>query len=150
MLENISVRTTSERKKTALTKKIMEKFHLKSTRISYLDSKIIEQFAIVKLISIESKEFIQINPLCLAAICPAFAQMDFEDPQEDFKILTEYSIQDLEQIVKFCHGEAIPQEPTNIPKIFQVSGVLTYSFLKVLKFLGLKILGNQHANEFFF
>ena len=67
------------------------------------------------------KEFIQINPLCLAAICPAFAQMDFEDPQEDFKILTEYSIQDLEQIVKFCHGEAIPQEPVNIPNVFQVS-----------------------------
>ena len=111
----------------------MEKFHLKSTRISYLDSKIIEQFAIVKLISIESKEFIQINPLCLAAICPAFAQMDFEDPQEDFKILTEYSIQDLEQIVKFCHGEAIPQESSNIPKIFQVSSILTYSFLKVFK-----------------
>ena len=55
-----------------------------------------------------------------------------------------------EQIVKFCHGEAIPQEPTNIPKIFQVSSVLTYPFLKVFKFLGLKISGNEHANEFFF
>ena len=100
----------------------MENFHLKSTRISYLDSKIIEQFAIVKLISIESKDFVQINPLCLAAICPAFAQMmEFEDTQEDLKILTEYSIKDLEQIVKFCHGEAIPQEPLNIPNVFKVS-----------------------------
>ena len=119
----------------------MEKFHLKSTRISYLDSKIIEQFAIVKLISIESKDYVLINPLCLAAICPAFAQMEFEDTQEDLKILTEYSIKDLEQIVKFCHGEAIPQEPENIPNVFQVSfNILLWLWIIKLKFIFLILL----------
>ena len=95
----------------------------------------------MKLISIESKDYVLINPLCLAAICPAFAQMEFEDSQEDLKILTEYSIKDLEQIVKFCHGEAIPQEPENIPNVFQVSfNILLWLWIIKLKFIFLILL----------
>ena len=100
----------------------MAEYHLKSTTIPYLEPQIIEQFAKVKLISLESNNFVWINPLCLAATSPSFADLEFEE--EDLKIITEHSIRDLEQIVKFCYDGTFPTENLSFPtNVFQDFGI---------------------------
>ena len=96
-----------------------EDFHLKTSSIFYLDPKIIEQYAYVKLISIESKNYVWANPLCLAAISPVFSELEISE-EDDFKIITEHSIKDLEQIVKFCHCGSFPTETLPYSNVFQV------------------------------
>ena len=107
-------------------------FYLKSTKISYLDPEIILEFAKVKLISHESKRWVWINPLCLFALSPIISHLkknDDDDGHEDFEIVTEHSVDDLQHIVSFCHSGIFPPESKGLDNVFQDFGinVSTYS-----------------------
>ena len=104
-------------------------FYLKSTKISYLDPEIILEFAKVKLISHESKSWVWINPLCLFALSPIISQLKKNEDVEDFEIVTEHSVEDLQHIVNFCHSGIFPPESKGLDNVFQDFGinVSTYS-----------------------
>ena len=101
-----------------------------SKKICYLEPEVITDFAKVKLMSIETKNFIWINPLCLAAICPGFADLEFHE-DDDLKILTEHSLDELEHIVKFCHNGNFPVQP--IPEVFHDFGIDVISYMNPVK-----------------
>lgn len=106
-------------------------FYLKSTNISYLDPEIILEFAKVKLISLESKRWVWINPLCLFALSPIITNLkkNDDDGDEDFEIVTEHSVEDLQHIVSFCHSGIYPPESKGLDNVFHDFGinVSTYS-----------------------
>ena len=103
----------------------MEEFNLKVDSIAYLEPKIIEQYAKVKLTSLENdqKLSVWINPLCLAALCPTFAKLQIED-QESIEIFAEHSILELEHLVKFCHRGQTPKDQELT--IFQDLGIKVF------------------------
>ena len=109
-----------------------EDFHLKSTTISYLENEIIKEFAKVKLISYETKDVVWINPLCLAALSPTMTKLKIDD-LEDFEIITEHSIQDLEHIANFCHCGIYPPLSSECTDLFQDFGINISSYLNPVK-----------------
>ena len=119
-----------------------DEYHLKldPSKISYLDTRIINEYSRLKLTSFTDKSYVFINPLCLAALCPNFAQIEAYEYEaiEDLNIITEYSYTELEQLVKFCHfGEYPCQLPIPTPNIFHDIGInfeeLAYPRVKVKK-----------------
>ena len=105
-----------------------EDFHLKSTTISYLENEIIKEFAKVKLISHETKDVVWINPLCLAALSTTMKKWKIDD-LEDFEIISEHSLQDLEHIANFCHCGIYPPLSSECTDLFQDFGINILSYL---------------------
>ena len=105
--------------------------HLTSDRINYLNPNVLENFSNLNLIS-ATGEFVKMNPLSLAAMHSDLTKFLKINEEEDVNIdqfntiITEFSTEDLKQLVQFCHQGILPQpltileksEPEEIPAIF--------------------------------
>jgi hypothetical protein len=94
-------------------------------RIRYLDPENLKQFATVTLIS-TSNDKLKINPFILAAFNPKLINLRGLDPEEIF-IITEFSKEELQIFVNFCHEGLLPP-PLQVSKmdsnlIFEAFGV---------------------------
>ena len=75
----------------------------------------------MKLTSISSKEFLWVNPLCLASVCPAFCELEVNEENAEYEILSEHDLKDLELVQNFCHNGSFPDMP--YPTVFQDFGI---------------------------
>ena len=85
----------------------------------------------VKLTCIETKEFLWVNPLCLASVCPAFCELEVNDENAEYEILSEHDLKDLELIQNFCHHGSFPDLP--YPSVFQDFGIDLVNLMQPVK-----------------
>ena len=99
--------------------------------INYLNPNVMEIFSNLNLIS-ATGELVKMNPLSLAAMHSDLTKFLKINEEEDVNIdqfntiITEFSTEDLKQLVQFCHQGILPQpltileksEPEEIPAIF--------------------------------
>ena len=88
--------------------------HVTSDRIYYLNPDILNSFSNLTLVSVTGHS-VKMNPLTLASFHSDLTKfLNMED--DEHKIITEFSTEDLEKLVKFCHEGILPEPFSNLEK----------------------------------
>lgn len=108
----------------------MDLVTLKKDPVHYMDVDCVRQFSSVSLIAV-SGDKIRMNPIILAAFNRALA-VNLRDDEDENKIITQFSTNELEMLVAFCHEGVLPAPmslmseegiPEHIASVFEAFGI---------------------------